>query len=114
MFIRRKPSRDDDRETYLNYALHLAQEWGKDWLQPIQDRLHRTCPHLSREELNHYNVIVQAAMNCGYDLVYELAEQDRMKISKDEWQRNLLEQYPWIDKKNVDRLFSTGMYYAMK
>ena len=38
MFARRKPSKIDDVESYLNYSLHLAQEWGKHWLQPIQDR----------------------------------------------------------------------------
>ena len=114
MFIRRKPAKIDDVESYLNYSLHLAQEWGKQWLQPIQSRLHKACPHLSQEELNHYNDIAQAAMRFGYDLVYKMADEDSLKVPKDKWQKQLLKQYPWIDKENVDHLYSTGTYYAMK
>jgi hypothetical protein len=91
-FIQRKPSKTENRESHLNYSLHLAQEWGKHWLQPIQDRLHKACPHLSQDELNHYNVIAQAAMSFGYDLIYEMSDKDGIEVSKDEWQKKLLEQ----------------------
>ena len=114
IFARRKPSKIDDVESYLNYSLRLAQEWGKHWLQPIQDRLHKACPQLSQDQLNLYNDIAQSAMRLGHDLVYEMAEKESMKTSKEEWQKKLLEEYPWIDKKNVDYLYSTGMYHAMK
>lgn len=44
---RRKPNVDRDGQKALdNFALHLAQEWGNDWLKPIQGRLGRSFPTL--------------------------------------------------------------------
>ena len=112
---RRKPSLKKDGETGLqNYALELAQEWGENWLQPIQGRLSKAYPHLTQQELDHYNSIAQAAMKAGHDLVYSMAENSGKDVNEPGWRQDYLKQYPWVDKKNLKHLFSTGMYYAWK
>ena len=116
LFRRRKPNIvKEGEEVLLNYALDIAQEWGDDWLKPIQDRLGKSYPSFTIEELENYNTIAQSAMKLGHDLVYSMAEkQGRNKISQGKWEESYLTRYPWVDKKNLSHLFSTGMYYAMK
>jgi hypothetical protein len=115
LFRRRKPSlRKYGENALLNYALELAQEWGENWLLPIQERLGKAYPQLSPQELEHYNAVVQAAMKCGHDLVYSMAEEYGKDVSEPNWRETYLAQYPWVDKKNLSHLFSTGMYYAWK
>ena len=112
---RRKPSlRAGGEDALRNYALELAQEWGEQWLQPIQQRLAKALPHLSPEELDNYNAVAQAAMMDGYNLVYTMAEQNRKQIKEPEWRSAYLDKYPWVDRRNLAHLFSTGMYYAYK
>jgi len=114
--MRRKPSlKNNDENSLLNYTLELAQEWGDDWLKPIQERLGKAYPSFTQEQLENYNTIAQAAMKLGHDLVYNMAEkQGREKINQEQWEASYLSRFPWVDKKNLSHLFSTGMYYAMK
>jgi len=113
--VRRKPAiLPGNEELLLNYCLDLAQEWGDFWLKPIQDRLGKAYPHLTPQELDHHNEIAQAAMKYGYDLVYSMAESEGKDVSQSIWQANYSARYPWVDKRNLSHLFSTGNYYAMK
>jgi len=115
LLIRRKPAIMPGNEDSLrNYSLDLAQEWGDFWLKPIQGRLCKAYPHLTPQELDHYNEIAQAAMKYGHDLVYSMAESQGEKVSQSTWQANYSAHYPWVDKRNLSHLFSTGTYYAMK
>lgn len=115
MFRRRRPNiKKNGEEALMNYALELAQEWGDDWLKPIQDRLKKAFPNLKHDELDKYNSISQEAMKFGHDLVYSMAEQQGKNIDKTQWEEEFLSRYPWVDKKNLKHLFSTGSYYAWK
>ena len=115
LFRRRKPDiKKQGEEALLNYALELAQEWGDDWLQPIQERLSKAYPHFTEEELNKYNSIAQEGMKYGYDLVYSMAGKHGKNTKESEWKASYITRYSWVDKKNLSHLFSTGMYYAMK
>jgi hypothetical protein len=43
-----------------------------------------------------------------------MAEKSGKDVSETEWKQTYLTQYPWVDKKNLAHLFSTGKYYAWK
>ena len=112
---RRKPNVDKEGdEALFNYALHLAQEWGNDWMSPIQDRLKNGFPHLNSKELDALNSLAQDAMKYGYDLVHELSERSDGDDFKDEWRTKYLSKYGWVDEKNLRDLFATGRHYLMR
>lgn len=115
LFGRRPPPLNAGGETaLLNYSLELAQEWGDQWLKPIQDRLRKAYPSLSQSELDRFNSEAQAAMNYGHQLVYSMVEKNGRDISESLWRETYLARYSWVDEKNLRHLFSTGQYYAWK
>ena len=112
---RRKPSIErDGEEALLNYALHLAQEWGNDWMQPIQQRLGKSFPNLSESDLDRLNNLAQNAMRYCYNLAYDLYEKTEGGDFRNEWRVTCLSEFAWIDDKNLNDLLSTGRFYAMK
>lgn len=98
----------------LNTGLSLAMEWGEDWLKPIQPRLAQQFPALAPEELDETNTICQKAMRFGHQLVGLLAKKDGLTVSQNAWETEFLQNYPWVNRENLSRLFSQGMYYALK
>ncbi len=98
----------------LNSGLSLAMEFGEYWLEPIQSRLAKQFQGLSSEELNEYNSLCKSAMESSNRLVCSLLKKDGEKIKYEEWEATILHSYPWINKKNLRRLFSQGMYYSRK
>lgn len=112
---RRKPNVDKEGdEALFNYALHLAQEWGIDWLSPIQERLEQDFPDLDSRNLDYLNELAREAMHYGYDLFRDLSEPKVGERLEAEWRTKCLSKYGWIDDNNLERLFSTGMYYSLK
>lgn len=95
--------------TLANQALHLAMEWGKDWLQPTQPRMRKLHPHLSDADLDAYESLAQEAMRYGHRLVY-----DSPNCEREGFARAVLAKYPWVSAENIGRLHSQGQYYAMK
>ncbi len=117
----------------LNTGLKLAMEFGENWLQPIQDRLSKEYPELTRKELNEYNQICQHVMKFGHTLAVEaktgnrinnpIFEKDKkdqekaeleFKKRRNEFPSKVREKYEWVDDENLSKLFSQGCYYAMK
>ena len=109
-FRKKEPANED----VLNEAFHFAMAWGKDWLQPVQDRLAKAYPQLSKKELDQYNTLAQEVMKFGHAQVYSLAELHGKQTSEKEFAEILLSKYPWVNKKNISHCFSQGMYYAWK
>jgi hypothetical protein len=113
-------------EDILNHGLNLAMEWGKDWLQPIQSRLAKGYPKLTAKELDDYNKVCQEAMKAGHQLVdsllseqwkqnsWKTLEDVDSRILKPLFRKSMNTQYPWVSEENLGRLFSQGMYYALK
>ena len=101
-------------ESILNEALHLAMDWGKDWLQPIQSRLGKAYPKLSQSELDSYNAIAQESMRFGNSQVYSMAEKEGSGVSQELFSAVFRAKYSWANDKNISRCFSQGMYYAWK
>lgn len=102
------------REILLNQGLSLAMQWGDDWLKPIQGRLARRFPVLSRDQLDEINFTCQAVMKFGHAAVYDLAEKFGKDTKREEFVRVMSVAYPWINEENLSQLFSQGMYYAWK
>jgi hypothetical protein len=102
------------QEALLNEGLHLAMEWGEDWLAPIQKRLAARHPALSKDELDEVNAICQDAMRFGHGVVYDLFSKSGMETMPEDFEPAMIARYPWVNSKNLSRLFSQGMYYALK
>jgi hypothetical protein len=109
-----KRKQNNDHDEILNEGLSLAMEWGKNWLQPIQERLQRAHPELSKDELDDLNDKAQAAMRFDYDLVYASVERDGKAIGDRDFAREVKSRYPWVNEKNVRHMYSPGRYYAWK
>jgi hypothetical protein len=103
-----------DKNEILNIGLSLAMEFGENWLKPIQSRLANQCPDLNSHELDEYNSTCQAVMKTSNNLVYSMMEKDGLNVNQKDWEKTILRSYPWINQGNRSRLFSQGMYYAMK
>lgn len=112
---RRKPNIERDGEAaLLNYALHLAQEWGNDWMKPIQQRLGKAFPNLSDSELDRLNNLAQNAMRHSYNVAYDLYEKTEGGDIRKEWKMACVSKFAWIDDKNLKHLLATGRHYAMR
>src|SRR5262249_55264111 len=97
------------RDEQLNEGLHLATEWGEQFMQPIQPRLASKYPALSPTELDELNATCQAAMKFGHSAVYDLARVSGKDTRSPAFETRMKRQYPWIDSRNLSRLFSQGM-----
>ena len=95
--------------TLANEALHLAMEWGKDWLQPTQPRMKTRHPELDDAQLDAYDKLAQEAMRYGHGLVYDSPNCERTSFAD-----AVRAKYPWVSDENIQRLHSQGQYYAMK
>ncbi|RYE26542.1 MAG: hypothetical protein EOP51_00300 [Sphingobacteriales bacterium] len=116
LFRRRKNYNEAD---ILNAGLDMAMEFGKNWLQPIQERLGKKFPALKNSRLDHYNKICRGAMKAGQKFIYDTLaanQEPGHKIdSKDlqvDFEQWMVARYPWVDQANLRRVFSQGMYYA--
>ena len=89
-------------------------EFGENWLQPIQSRLTKLYPELTEDELNYYNKTCREAMDIGHALVYDLVQKFGKEDSSKKFTSDFMATYPWINKKNLDHLYSQGRYYAWK
>lgn len=100
----------------LNAGLSLAMEFGADWLKPIQSRLAREYPELTRAELDAYEGECRSAMEFGHAEVQKSwraaggSQGEAVRVFREA----MLGRYAWIEEENVSRLFSQGSYYAWK
>jgi hypothetical protein len=110
-FVRRRPPANASEDVLRNYSLALAQEWGKEWLSPIQDRLRAACPSMSAEQRDRLNAIAKEAMDVAHDLVRSTRERG---VGEAEWRRIYAARFPWVDDRNLKHLYASGRYYAWK
>ena len=110
-----------DESAILNSGLHFSMEFGKDWMQPVQNRLKRKYGHLTKEQLDHYDAVCRKTREKACNFIYERLmalchnqETIRRKALKDSLNGFISEHYAWISVKNRRSLFSQGLYYAWK
>ncbi len=105
----------------LNAGLDMAMEFGENFRQPIQQRLAKKFKSLRPEQLDHYQSECSTAMHAGNNFVNEVLEKlcaAHQKIREAELKKQLsafmTSRYPWINKNNLDRLYSQSCYYAFR
>ncbi|ALD20458.1 hypothetical protein [Hymenobacter sp. DG25A] len=108
-------------EDILNASVKLALEWGQDWLSPIQKRLSGKFAFLSPAELDSYNTISRDIMDKDLAFIQtslEAAKSRNLKVSegrlRSDYYAFMQEQFPTIHKRNLDTIFSQGLYYSWK
>src|SRR5687768_99590 len=91
----------------LNSGLKLAMEFGKNWLQPIQNRLLKKYDFLTTEQLERYNLICKEVLQDGNHFIYNtlsnLIEKDvtiKRSELKHKYDNFILEKYHWVSKSN--------------
>ena len=92
----------------------LAMAFGKDWLEPIQERLLKKYPELTQEEQDKYNSICQKAMRYGHDKMYSFAENEGKNLDKENFNKFFLNKYPWANNKIIKYVYNQGLYYVHK
>lgn len=105
----------------LNDGLEFAMEFGKNWLQPIQERLLKKYPNLESKNLDLCNEHSKSVLKLGNDFVYKFLDnldRENQSITQNELKEKLnntiLEKYPWVNNKNINQLFFQSCYYAFK
>ena len=115
LFRRPKPILNKHNENeILNYCLSLAQEWGPNWMQPIDERLSHLFPTMDIATIKFYSKVATVTMENGYSLVSKLIESHGIDKAKIAFKSEIVEKYNWIDGSNVNHIFSTGSYYHYK
>lgn len=114
-------SRDASKEEVLNKGYEMALEFGKNWLQPINDRLVKKFSNLSQKEIKEYSQACEQLRNESNNYIYErlskLTDEQKEIREKDftkeltDWMRT---HSPWVSDSNIKRTFNQGMYYAWK
>jgi hypothetical protein len=103
-----------------NIGLDLSMEFGPNWLKPLQERLSHKIPNLTSAELDSLDRECRSVRDEGIQDLHYMLEEIDPKQPKDknvvyaEFSTNQMQKHPWINKKNMDHLFSQAMYYAFK
>ncbi len=107
-----------DDNDILNRGLAFALEFGENWLEPIQTKLAEVYPHLTAEELDHYNQLCKEVASDGNALIFKVVHEDGEDFYSEKnrqlWQKTMLQKYPWINEKNLSHSYSQSCYYALK
>ncbi len=98
----------------LNTGLELALEWGENFGKPIGPRLAVLFPKLSPEQLEAYEKICQEAKYFAFEVLYKLYENGHKDPSTQQYDRPVLDKYPWVSNENLSRLLTQGRYYAWR
>jgi hypothetical protein len=107
-------------EEILNIGLDFSMEFGKHWLEPIQKRLSKKIPYLTQEELDNYNVVCEKTRDDGLFILMRILEEIEEENSMTSYElfnsfkKVIIDKYNWINKKNLNHLYSQGRYYAWK
>ncbi len=120
-FIQRLFGFKKTKEGILNDGLEISLQWGRNWMQPIQDRLKRRFPKLTKEELDFYDSICRKTRDNGLNFIFDRLKEacdndlllDKGRFRSD-FNKMMLGESGWITRSNLNRIFSQGMYYAWK
>lgn len=116
-----KSESQDSKEEILNNGYRMALEFGKNWLQPVNERLRKKYPKLSAEEIQEFSDTCHNIRKEGNQFIYNRLRQLtelQQKITEHELNIELTdwmgEHYPWVNNANIKRTISQGIYYAAK
>ncbi|PZP38666.1 MAG: hypothetical protein DI598_20510 [Pseudopedobacter saltans] len=101
----------------LNIGLDFSMEFGENWLKPINQRLLNKFPNLNLVELEKYNSVCKEVNNIANDFVYDNPaknEKELTFIEFSKFENFMLQNFSWISKENLKRLYNQSCYYAYK
>lgn len=96
----------------LNKGLSAALVWGPELAKPWRKRMALRCPLLAKEHLAELESICKRAMDFGHRSTFDLASKFGDQTKYEDFEPLMKAKYPWVDSRNLSRLFSQGMYYA--
>ncbi len=103
-----KPSNDK----IANAALNLSLEWGENFGKPINARLIEMFPQVSETQAAELDRLCKEIKRYAFDLYYDMVASNKM--NEGTVQQKIKTRYPFLDKDNLSRLGTQGMYYAHK
>jgi hypothetical protein len=116
-----KQKKAPSKEAVLNAGYSMTQEFGKNWLQPIDQRLQAKFPMLTQDEAHRINETCVQLRNGANSYIYERLTQltdNNQQISEKELILDLsdwiLKCEPWVSKTNIKQTFNQSMYYAWR
>ena len=101
----------------LNVGLNFSMEFGKNWLQPINQRLLDKFSQLSSTELEECNNICIEINRIAHNFVFEnpVKIKPELKfVDYSEFENFMMKNFDWINKENMKCLYSQSCYYAYK
>lgn len=101
----------------LNTGLSLSMEFGKNWLQPIDERLLEKFKNLTPTKLKECNKICKEVNQCANDFVFYFPVEGKAELNFVDFEifkKFMLEKYHWISEANLNQLYSQSCYYAYK
>lgn len=101
----------------LNIGLVFSMEFGKNWMQPINKRLHNRFPELTYAELEDYNLVCQEANKVAHNYIYSNPKKINGVynfMNLEEFSHFMLKEFNWISEKNMISLYNQSCYYASK
>jgi hypothetical protein len=99
----------------LNDGLALSMDFGPDWLEPIQARLAKLHPELSKEQLDAYDARCRSIRDAAQARVAALARRTGDPDGVYEaWAAETRAEHSWISEPNLRHLYSQARYYMHK
>lgn len=95
----------------LNKALSLSLEWGKELLNPIQNRLMHVVPRLSGNDIEKISEYITGVRDDVFKIYCEHYDPKSQTFGSN-IVKKVAEKYSWINKSNLSHLDSQGKYYA--
>ena len=105
-------SRDASKEEILNIGYEMALEFGKNWLQPINDRLAKKFKNLSQEEIEEYTQACEQLRNESNNYIYESLSKltdEQQDIREKDFKKELTDwmrtHSPWVSESKYQTYF---------
>ncbi len=101
----------------INEGLQLHLEFGENWLTDIDNRLSVKHPELSKTELRDIDKLCRKVAKEANDFVRTNPVKKEGKVTfidSLDFKTYVLGRYNWVNKVNLNRLYSQSCYYAMK
>lgn len=101
----------------LNIGLDFSMEFGKNWLNPINQRLKNKFPDLTSVELEKCNNICKKVNKIANNFIFDNPVKNTTELTFvdfSEFENFMKQDFDWISKKNLKRLYNQSCYYAYK
>ncbi len=101
----------EDRKI-LNLALKCSLKWGKEFNEPMDNKLMKKLPRLSGRDIDTVcQYVLQARDDVIWNIIIPRWDSKRQCVDNAA-EAVIVEKYPWLNKNNLGTLWFQGSYYA--